>query len=171
MSVAVRTLRPGHCRASEPFGLSFTVEQPSMWSKWKNVVAECVELMRYVWALETGSVHGCFSASTAFEPDPPDSLSLLRKASISVQQAAGLCVCLFHKMWMHQALSSKLLNVSDSWIGGDITVLRLVWKLPSPWCCSSRLSAQRFPPPSPAAAPCRHSAPSSVQQTPEQQQR
>lgn len=36
-----------------PFRLSFTVEQPSMGNKWKNVQAECGDLMRYVWALET----------------------------------------------------------------------------------------------------------------------
>lgn len=58
----------GHCRASVPFGLSFTVEQPSMWSKWNNFQAECGELMRCAWAQEIDSVHGCFSAFAALKP-------------------------------------------------------------------------------------------------------
>lgn len=41
--------------------------------------------------------------------------------------------------------------------------------LSSPWCCSSRLWAQISLPLSPAAVPCRRSAPWSVLQTPKQQ--
>lgn len=53
-------------------------------------------------------------------------------------------------------------------ISWDVCVCVVV---PSPWCCSFRLWARRSPPPSPAAAPGRHSAPWSTQRTPAQQQR
>lgn len=43
--------------------------------------------------------------------------------------------------------------------------------LSSPWCCSSRLWAQISLPLSPAAVPCRRSAPWSVLQTPKQEKR
>lgn len=57
-----RTLWPGRRRASAPFGLSFTVEQPSMWSKWEKMFRQNGrELMK--WCLgnwKTDSAHGCF---------------------------------------------------------------------------------------------------------------
>lgn len=84
-----------------PFGLSFTVEQPSMCSKWKNVQAECGELMRYVWALETDSVHGRFSASAALKPYPPDSLSfrMLSIAVCSRPSFLGFFLAVNMKIW------------------------------------------------------------------------
>lgn len=63
------------------------------------------------------------------------------------------------------------LNSTLKWTLQDIRGDRKSRSSSSPSCCSSLLSAQRSPPPSPAAAPCRRSAPWSVQQTPEGQRR
>jgi len=81
---SLENLWAGHCRASVPFELSSTVEQPCMWSQWKFFKGECGELMRCVLALETDSAHGCFSASASLQPYPLDSFSFCRMLFISV---------------------------------------------------------------------------------------
>lgn len=104
-----KILWTGHCRASLPFGLSFTVEQPSMWSEWKNAQAECGELMSYGWALGTDSVHGCFSASTALKPYPPDSLSFLWMPSIALCSSSSRFLFFLLQHWTKFV---KLLDVN-----------------------------------------------------------
>lgn len=88
------------------------------------------------------------------------------------------CVCSIRTFFYTQ-LSHEIKNViffyslnsTLKWTLQDIRGDRKSRSSSSPSCCSSLLSAQRSPPPSPAAAPCRRSAPWSVQQTPEGQRR
>lgn len=109
------------------------------------------------------------------KPNPPDSLSFLW---MQVHRSCCLCCFVFLQLtWQFWGESWETLGEMQTWRGGGRIRKASGWNKrsrrakaspSSPWCCSSRLWARRSPPPSPAAAPCRRSAPWSARQTPEE---